>query len=77
VEKHTTSLDLQSGVKVYGAIGLYTYYERLSQDLRQPLAGARKFGLEYIAALTPMAARVSGIPLVSDQDKEEVGKILG
>ncbi|MFC2050928.1 glutamate synthase-related protein [Chloroflexota bacterium] len=64
------------------AIGLYTYYERLAQGLRQLMAGGRKFALEHItrndiAALTPEAASVSGIPLVSDLDAEEVDKILG
>ena len=29
-----------------GAIGLYTYYERLAQGLRQLMAGSRKFALE-------------------------------
>jgi len=32
-----------------GAIGLYTYYERLAQGLRQLMAGNRKFKLEYIS----------------------------
>lgn len=64
------------------AIGLYTYYERLAQGLRQFMCGARKFTLEHItrddiASLTPEASRVSGIPLVSDLDAEEVEKILG
>lgn len=65
-----------------GAIGLYTYFERLAQGLRQLMAGSRKFALEHItrddiAALTPEASRVSGIPMVSDFDAEEVDKILG
>ncbi len=64
------------------AIGLYTYYERLAQGLRQFMAGSRKFAPEHIArndiaALTPEASRVSGIPLVSDMDTEEVDRILG
>ncbi len=64
------------------AIGLYTYCERLAQGLRQLMSGSRKFALEHItrgdiAALTPEAARVSGIPLVSDLDAEEVDRILG
>ncbi|MBE0480379.1 MAG: FMN-binding glutamate synthase family protein [Dehalococcoidia bacterium] len=64
------------------AIGLYTYYERLAQGLRQLMCGARKFNLQCldrddIAALTPEASRVSGIPLVTDMDMEEVAKILG
>ncbi|MDN5346500.1 MAG: hypothetical protein PWP65_64 [Clostridia bacterium] len=65
-----------------GAIGVYTYFERVKQGLRQFMCGARKFSLKYIsrddiAALTPEAARVSGIPYVMDLDKEEVEKILG
>ncbi len=65
-----------------GAIGLYTYYERLAQGLRQMMAGSRKFALEYmsrddLAALTPEAARISGIKYVMDVDKDEVDKILG
>ncbi len=64
-----------------GALGLYTYYERLAQGLRQLMAGNRKFSLEHvsrddIAALTPEAAQVSGIPYVMDVDKEEVDRIL-
>jgi len=65
-----------------GAIGLYTYYHRLAQGMRQLMCGARKFALKYIScddisALTPEASKVSGIPIVSDLDKEEVEKILG
>ena len=64
-----------------GALGLYTYYERLAQGLRQLMAGSRKFSLEHlsrndIAALTPEAAQVSGIQYVMDVDKEEVQNIL-
>ncbi|MBM3320544.1 MAG: FMN-binding glutamate synthase family protein [Candidatus Eisenbacteria bacterium] len=64
-----------------GAIGLYTYYERLAQGLRQIMCGARKFSLEHISrddlvALTPEAARVSGLEYVMDADGEEVEKIL-
>ncbi len=64
-----------------GAIGLYTYYERLAQGLRQFMAGSRKFATEYItrddiAALTPEAARISGIQYVMDVDKSEANQIL-
>ena len=64
-----------------GAIGLYTYYERLAQGLRQLMAGARKFALEYlarddIAALTREASEVSGIPMVTEIDKEAAWEIL-
>jgi len=64
-----------------GAIGLYTYYERLAQGLRQLMAGNRKFGLEHmarddIAALTREAADVSGLAYVTDVDRNEVEQIL-
>ena len=64
-----------------GAIGLYTYYERLAQGLRQLMAGSRKFGLEHvrrddIAALTHEAADISGIQYLMDVDKYEVDEIL-
>jgi glutamate synthase domain-containing protein 2 len=64
-----------------GALGLYTYYERLAQGLRQLMCGSRKFALEYIsrddlAALTHEAADISGIQYITDVDKEEVEGIL-
>jgi glutamate synthase domain-containing protein 2 len=64
-----------------GAIGVYSYFRRLSQGLRQLMAGNRKFALSYItrddiAALTKDAASISGIPYVLDVDKDEVAKIL-
>ena len=65
-----------------GAIGLYTYYERLAQGLRQLMCGSRKFALEYIArddiaALTKEASEISGIPHLMDVDREQVEAILG
>jgi hypothetical protein len=64
-----------------GAIGLYTYYERLAQGLRQLMAGSRKFTCAHItrddlAALTKEAADISGIPYVMDVDKAEAEAIL-
>jgi len=64
-----------------GAIGMYTYYQRLAQGLRQLMAGARKFGLKYIdrtdiAALTPEAGKISGVNYVMDVDQEEAEEIL-
>ena len=64
-----------------GALGLYTYYERLNQGLSQIMAGSRKFSLDYItrgdiAALTPEAARISGIDYIMDLDREEAMRIL-
>ena len=65
-----------------GAIGLYTYYERLAQGLRQLMAGSRKFATSHltrddIAALTPEAAKISGIRYIMDVDREVVEEILG
>ena len=65
-----------------GAIGMYTYYERLGTGLKQFMAGARKFGLNNISrddifALTREAADISGISFVMDADKEEMDRILG
>jgi len=64
-----------------GAIGLYTYYERLAQGLRQLMAGSRKFTVDHmtrddLATLTPEAAKVSGIPYVMDLDKAQAEEIL-
>lgn len=64
-----------------GAMGVYTYYQRLAQGVRQLMTGNRKFALNYverndIAALTKEAAEVSGIPYIMDVDKEEVEGIL-
>ena len=65
-----------------GAIGMYHYYRRLGQGLRQFMAGARKFGLQHITrddicALTREAADASGIAYIMDVDKAEVDAILG
>ena len=64
-----------------GALGLYTYYERLAQGLRQLMAGSRKFAVELIArddiaALTREAAQVSGIQYVMEVDQGKVERIL-
>ena len=64
-----------------GALGLYTYYERLAQGLRQLMAGSRKFACSYISrddlcALTREAAAISGISWVMDVDREEAERIL-
>ncbi|MTI80303.1 MAG: FMN-binding glutamate synthase family protein [Firmicutes bacterium] len=64
-----------------GAIGVYTYYERLAQGLRQFMCGSRKFGLDYItrndiASLTKEATEISGIRYIMDVDAEEAEEIL-
>ena len=64
-----------------GAIGVYTYYQRLAQGMSQLMCGARKFSFEHLgrddlATLTREAAEISGIPYVMELDKEEAQKIL-
>jgi len=63
------------------AIGIYTYYERLAQGLRQLMAGSRKFAVKFldrgdIVALTHEAAEVSGISYVMEADMKESAKIF-
>jgi glutamate synthase domain-containing protein 2 len=64
-----------------GALGLYTYYERLGQGLRQLMAGSRKFSMEFLsrddlAALTRDAADVTGLPYIMDVDSPRIAEIL-
>ena len=64
-----------------GALGLYTYYERLAQGLRQIMCGSRKFAIKYLersdlVALTPAAADITGLKYVMEADADEVDKIL-
>ncbi|MEW6674448.1 MAG: FMN-binding glutamate synthase family protein [Nitrospirota bacterium] len=64
------------------AIAIYTYYDRLAVGLKQLMAGARKFALQYIdrddiMSITREAADVSGIPYITDVDMKEVENILG
>jgi glutamate synthase domain-containing protein 2 len=64
-----------------GALGLYTYFDRLQTGMQQLMCGARKFSLEYITrddlvAMTRDAADVSGIPFVMGTDSDEVELIL-
>jgi glutamate synthase domain-containing protein 2 len=64
-----------------GALGLYTYFERLDQGLRQLMAGSRKFSTGHLsrndlAALTHEAAEVSGIQYIMDADQREVDELF-
>lgn len=64
-----------------GAIGMYTFCDRIQAGLQQLIAGARKFALKYISrddivTLTKEAAEVTGIPYIMESDREEVDKIL-
>ena len=73
--------DREFGKIPTGALGLYTYYERLAQGLRQLMAGSRKFALDYIsrddiAALTREAAEVSAIQYVMAVDQDAMTRLL-
>ena len=64
-----------------GAIGIYSFTQKLRVGLQQLMAGSRNFRLGTITrkdvmALTEEAARVSGIPYVMDAYREEAEKIL-
>jgi glutamate synthase domain-containing protein 2 len=64
-----------------GAIGMYTFCDRLMLGLQQLMAGARKFSLQYLdrsdlVSLTTEASEVTGIPYVMESDMEEAERIL-
>ena len=64
-----------------GAIGLYTFSQKLRVGLQQLMAGARRFSVPSIRrtdlmALSEEAARVSGVPYVMDAYREEAESIL-
>lgn len=57
----------------YGAIALWTMCDRLGAGLQHHMAGARKFGVEYIdrsdiAAMTRETAQETGIDFITEQD---------
>jgi len=61
---------------------MYTFVDRLTLGLKQLMAGARKFSIEYIerndiVALTKEASEVTGIPYVMEADMEEAKKNSG
>jgi glutamate synthase domain-containing protein 2 len=64
-----------------GAVGVYTYADRLKVGLQQLMAGSRCMNLASITrknlvALTPEAAKVSGIDYVMDAYREEALRII-
>jgi len=64
-----------------GAIGIYTFVDKLKVGLQQLMAGARKYRVSAISrddvmALTEEAARVSGVPYVMDAYREEAERII-
>ena len=64
-----------------GAIGIYTFCQKIKTGLQQLMAGSRNFRLSTISrndlmALTEEAAKISGIPYIMDAYREEAEKIL-
>ena len=64
-----------------GAIGIYTFVDKLKVGLQQLMAGSRNFRVSTISrsdlmALTEEAAKVSGIPYVMDAYREEAERII-
>ena len=64
-----------------GAIGMYTFCDRLQLGLQQLMAGARKFAVKHIdradlVSLTQEATDVTGIPYVMESDVKEARNIL-
>ncbi|MDR3053374.1 MAG: hypothetical protein LBU48_05895, partial [Coriobacteriales bacterium] len=64
-----------------GAVGIYTYADRLRVGLQQLMAGSRCMNLASITrnnlvALTPEASQVSGISYVMDAFREQALAII-
>ncbi len=64
-----------------GAVGIYTFVDKLKVGLQQLMAGARKYRVSTISrndvmALTEEAAEISGVPYVMDAYREEAERII-
>jgi hypothetical protein len=64
-----------------GALGFYSYSDKIKVGLQQLMAGARCFSLPAITrrevmALTEECAKVTGIDYLMDAYREEAEKIL-
>ena len=64
-----------------GAVGMYCFMDKLRTGLQQLMAGSRNFSLSSISrgdvvALSPEAAKISGIPYVMDAFLDEAMKII-
>lgn len=64
-----------------GAIGIYSYADKLKVGLQQLMAGARRFNLSVISrkdlmSLTEECSKVTGIPYLMDCYRDEALKIL-
>ncbi len=64
-----------------GAVGIYSYSEKIRVGLQQLMAGARCFGIPAITrrelmSLTEECAKVTGIPYLMDAYREEAMEVL-
>jgi hypothetical protein len=64
-----------------GAIGIYSYSDKIKVGLQQLMAGARCFSVPVISrnelmSLTEECAKVTGIPYLMDAYRKEAVKIL-
>jgi glutamate synthase domain-containing protein 2 len=64
-----------------GALGIYSYSEKLKVGLQQIMAGARRFSVPVISrndlmSLTDECTRVTGIPYLMDAYRQEALQIL-
>jgi hypothetical protein len=64
-----------------GAVGIYSYSQKIKVGLQQLMAGSRCFSISAISrkelmSLTEECAKVTGIPYVMDAYKEEALAIL-
>jgi glutamate synthase domain-containing protein 2 len=64
-----------------GAVGIYTFSQRIKVGLQQLMAGSRNFNINTISrkdvmSLTEEAAKVSGIPYVMDAYREEAESVI-
>jgi glutamate synthase domain-containing protein 2 len=64
-----------------GAVGIYSYADKIKVGLQQLMAGARCFSVPAISrrelmSLTEECAKVTGIPYIMDAYREEAMKIL-
>jgi len=64
-----------------GAIGIYTFTQKIKIGLQQLMAGSRNFNLRAISrkdlmSLTEEAAKISGIPYVMDAYRKEANAVL-
>lgn len=78
---YSSKVKKEFGNVPHGAMGMYSYYQRLATGLKQILAGARRWNVtdltrDDIFSLTKEAEEVTGITYIMDYDKEKAEKIL-